>query len=334
MELLHARLRGHGRVEPGHDKLIRCSPSPISPIRISRRCRQPRWSELIGKRVTGYINWQRKRRFIHDRRRARGRRRRPEAQAPDHIAVTGDIANIALPEEFPRGRDWLESLGHARRTSRFVPGNHDVYVREAARYAAAPMGRVHARRRRRERLPFVRRRGPLALIGAVERRADARRSSRPAGSAPTQLAAPGGAAASTCAGEALFRVVLIHHPPVSEARRHKRLLDAPCAQARHRRARRRAAAARPRPSATCSIGCPGQTAAACRLSACRRPRLRREERERRPRYHLYRIEGSPGAWRCEMIARGLGADGAVSEQKRIMLAGNVYYLCSKFAFSR
>ena len=27
----------------------------------------PRWSELIGKRVTGYINWQRRRRFIHDR---------------------------------------------------------------------------------------------------------------------------------------------------------------------------------------------------------------------------------------------------------------------------
>jgi len=37
-------------------------------------------------------------------------------------------------------------------------------------------------------------------------------------------------------------------------------------------------------------------------------------------YHLYRIEGSPGAWRCETIARGLGADGAVSEQKRMMLA--------------
>ena len=26
--------------------------------------------------------------------------------APDHIAVTGDIANIALPAEFTRGRDW------------------------------------------------------------------------------------------------------------------------------------------------------------------------------------------------------------------------------------
>ena len=27
---------------------------------------EPRVSELIGKRITGYINWRRKRRFIHD----------------------------------------------------------------------------------------------------------------------------------------------------------------------------------------------------------------------------------------------------------------------------
>jgi len=24
------------------------------------------WSELVGKRGTGYVNWQRKRRFVHD----------------------------------------------------------------------------------------------------------------------------------------------------------------------------------------------------------------------------------------------------------------------------
>ena len=31
--------------------------APLPPVR---------WSELVGKRVTGYINWQRRRRFIHD----------------------------------------------------------------------------------------------------------------------------------------------------------------------------------------------------------------------------------------------------------------------------
>ena len=71
----------------------------------------PRWSELIGKRVTGYINWLRKRRFIHDPAVLAKIVADLKAQAPDHIAVTGDIANIALPDEFARGGDWLDSLG-------------------------------------------------------------------------------------------------------------------------------------------------------------------------------------------------------------------------------
>ena len=75
---------------------------------------EPRWSELIGKRVTGYINWQRRRQFIHDPAVLSAIAADLRAQAPDHIAVTGDIANIALPAEFQRGRDWLESLARPR----------------------------------------------------------------------------------------------------------------------------------------------------------------------------------------------------------------------------
>ena len=77
---------------------------------------KPRWSELIGKRVTGYINWQRWRRFIHDRAVLAKIVADLKAQAPDHIAVTGDLANIALPEEFTRGRDWLDRLGSPQAT--------------------------------------------------------------------------------------------------------------------------------------------------------------------------------------------------------------------------
>jgi 3',5'-cyclic AMP phosphodiesterase CpdA len=102
----------------------------------------PRWSELIGKRVTGYINWQKRRQFIHDPAVLSAITADVRVQAPDHIVVTGDIANIALPGEFPRGRDWLETLGSARDVT-FVPGNHDIYVREAAALAKA-MGRVCA----------------------------------------------------------------------------------------------------------------------------------------------------------------------------------------------
>jgi hypothetical protein len=36
-------------------------------------------------------------------------------------------------------------------------------------------------------------------------------------------------------------------------------------------------------------------------------------------YNLYRIEGAPGAWRCELSSRGIGPAGEVVEQKRMML---------------
>src|SRR5262245_57719564 len=82
----------------------------------------PRCSELRSKRLGGFINWQRKRRDIHltsvlDRMIAEVR-----AQKPDHIAVTGDLINIALPEEFPAGSTWLKNFG-APKDITFVAGN-------------------------------------------------------------------------------------------------------------------------------------------------------------------------------------------------------------------
>ena len=59
----------------------------------------PHWKELIGKRATGYINWQKKRRFIHDAGTLAAIVADIKAQEPDHIAVTGDIVNIALAAE-------------------------------------------------------------------------------------------------------------------------------------------------------------------------------------------------------------------------------------------
>ena len=38
-------------------------------------------------------------------------------------------------------------------------------------------------------------------------------------------------------------------------------------------------------------------------------------------YNLYRIEGSPGAWRCEAVSRGMRDDGKIAEIKRSVLSG-------------
>ena len=87
-----------------------------------------------------------------------------KAQKPGHIAVTGDLANIALPEEFVRGRDWLQGLGSATNVS-FVPGNHDAYVRAGMGYAIRQWGDYMCGDHEAADFPYLRRRGPLALIG-------------------------------------------------------------------------------------------------------------------------------------------------------------------------
>jgi hypothetical protein len=38
-------------------------------------------------------------------------------------------------------------------------------------------------------------------------------------------------------------------------------------------------------------------------------------------YNLYEIDGARGAWRCELISRGLDSSGEVVQQKRVTLVG-------------
>jgi len=277
---------------------------------------KPRWSELIGKRITGYINWQRKRRFIHDPAVLGQLVADMKAQAPDHIAVTGDIANIALPAEFRRGRDWLESLGSARDVS-FVPGNHDVYVRDAAAYVTRQWQAQMADDDGIAGFPFLRRRGPLALIGLSS------------GVPTAPFLATGLLGSKQLAGlaavlnhlksENLFRVVMIHHPPVSVAAGHKLLLDAKVLLRviaehgadlvihGHDHIHMLTRLNGPNGSRVPSVGVPSASAV---------PGKDKDGAA----YHLYRIDGSPGAWRCELVSRGIDANGAVVEQKRMMLS--------------
>ena len=93
----------------------------------------PRLAELVGKRATGFLNWQRKRRLIHRGDVLARIVADLKAQAADHIAVTGDLVNISLTGEYAPARAWLASLGSPRDVT-LVPGNHDVYVRAAARH--------------------------------------------------------------------------------------------------------------------------------------------------------------------------------------------------------
>src|SRR5690606_19948875 len=135
------------------------------------------YRDLVSTRITGYINWRRNRasnlhegvidRIVADL----------EASAPDHVAVSGDLMNLALDGEIELARLWLEMLGTPDDVS-VVPGNHDAYVPGAIDKACTAWGPwMHGdgmpAPARRGAFPFMRVRGKVAIIGVSSARATA-----------------------------------------------------------------------------------------------------------------------------------------------------------------
>lgn len=174
--------------------------------------------QLNLKRALGAANWYRHRRHVHDRDVLDAIITDMRAQNPGHIAVTGDLVNLGLPGEHAAALRWLEALGPPDRVT-VVPGNHDAYVRlrrdsghhrwqaymqgDGAPDESSDAGATV--------FPFVRRRGPIALIGL-----GSGVPTRPFESAghlgATQIAALRQRLVHA-EQDGLARVVLIHHPP-------------------------------------------------------------------------------------------------------------------------
>lgn len=51
----------------------------------------------------------------------------------DHIAITGDLTNLALPSEFAAARAILDRIDEGAHRISVIPGNHDYYTADAAR---------------------------------------------------------------------------------------------------------------------------------------------------------------------------------------------------------
>jgi 3',5'-cyclic AMP phosphodiesterase CpdA len=190
---------------------------------------RPRTRELFGKRVLGYANWRRGRDEIHRGEVLEKIATHMLAQRPDHIAVTGDLVNVAAGREWFGARAFLDRLGPPDRVTA-VPGNHDAYVGgsvPAMIEAFAPnmqgdaeTSAVHSSvaspvipvRNLDDRFPFVRLRGNVALIGC----------STAVPTAPFMATGWLGEVQRTRLEEILTtlgeegrtRIVLIHHPPV------------------------------------------------------------------------------------------------------------------------
>jgi 3',5'-cyclic AMP phosphodiesterase CpdA len=278
--------------------------------------REPRGAELASKRGLGLINWRRKRKAIH----------RPEVLdaitqdvktcGADHIAVTGDLVNFSLADEYERVRAWLERLGSPSDVT-VIPGNHDTYVRGTEQSPAAfwgdymrgddgaPAGTF----------PFLRRRGDVALIALS--------TAVPTGPfmATGRLGQPqlGRLAGMLDQTRTLFRVVLIHHPPISPPRRHlRRLIDGSDLRGvlaehgaellLHGHDHQHALVWLDGPRAKIpAVGVPSASARAPHGD------------ENSAGYNLFRIGGTASAWHCEMIARQRDTDGAIREAERRVL---------------
>jgi 3',5'-cyclic AMP phosphodiesterase CpdA len=181
--------------------------------------------EFTGKRALGYLNWRRNRHAIHRRDVLDMLVADMRARHPDHIAVTGDLVNLALAAEFAPARAWLRSVGTPDQVT-VVPGNHDAYVRATQHHFAETFGDFMRDDASAAGdavcIPFLRRRGPLALIG-VSTAVPTAPLLATGRLGPAQLAALERMLTELSAEQA-FRVLLVHHPLRSKAR-HKRLTD-------------------------------------------------------------------------------------------------------------
>jgi len=149
-----------------------------------------------------------------------------KANTPDHLAVTGDLVNLALDGEIEMARHWLETLGSPQDVS-VVPGNHDAYVPGAfdkvcRSWAAWMSGDGVNTPVDRNAFPYLRVRGDVALIGISTARATAPFMAN--GFFMEGQAKRLGKLLDATAGQGLFRAIMIHHPPVRGAvSQHKRL---------------------------------------------------------------------------------------------------------------
>jgi 3',5'-cyclic AMP phosphodiesterase CpdA len=273
-----------------------------------------RLSQLLNKRATGLYNWRKKRRFIHDPAVLSRIVADMKALRPDHIAATGDLTNIGLPAEFDRARDWLGGLGAPDDVSA-VPGNHDAYVARSLAEMQRACGAFMTGDDGRTGFPFVRRRGPVALIGL----------SSGVPTAPFIASGRLGEAQlarfatllQSLERDGAFRAVLIHHPPVSKRARHRGLRDAP--DFLRTIARHGAELVMHGHDHVHELiwldGPQGRVPSVGVPSASAVPGGQHDGAA----YNLYRIDGKRGAWLCEMETRGLDATGDIGTLMRAPL---------------
>ena len=187
------------------------------------------------KRTLGVMNWRLSRHRVHSPAVALAIAADIVRSSPDHVALTGDIVNVAAREEFVAASRWMKAFGTPDWIS-FVPGNHDCYVRMAWEHGLShlePYMQGDMRVPLTEEtpqiataFPYVRLRRNVALIGVST--AVPQPLHRACGQlGDTQLKSLAHLL-SDLRERGYARVVMIHHPPLPGlASPRKALIDAP-----------------------------------------------------------------------------------------------------------
>jgi len=176
-----------------------------------------RLGDFLNKRAVGALNIVVNRRRKHKMELLEALGEDLRAQRPDHVALTGDLSNVAIEGEWRQALRWIDATGTGPEAMTVIPGNHDAYVADVvearafetlfAAYQSSDLSPPAS-----TSYPFVRFRGPLALVAI--------NSCVPTGDlgawgtiGEAQLARVEAILGNPAlSGKA--RVVLLHHPPV------------------------------------------------------------------------------------------------------------------------
>lgn len=175
---------------------------PLESIQFSKK-------SLFNKRFLSFLSWK-KRRFSLQKKVLDRLIRDIQHHDPDLLLISGDLTNLALPEEFRQAAEWMNALPFKRIS--LIPGNHDALIRTEWHNTHAywtPWTKAYGFKD----YPIVSQYGSTAIIGINS-------------AIPTPPFFANGhiyqnqlknvrLALQQAKKEKLFRIVVLHHPPVS-----------------------------------------------------------------------------------------------------------------------
>ena len=193
-----------------------------------------RLSDIWNKRFFGYIKWHLRRKSQHREKIFSEMIADVRTYLPDHIVVTGDLTHTGLPAEFAKAKELVSALGSPHRVT-VIPGNHDAYVSGAldcrlfdwGNYIVSDGQKVCEETETKANVifPSLRVRDEVAFIGVST--AQPCSTFLAVGCIGIDQLQRLENILSEAGQRCLFRIILMHHPPLSGlVSRRKRLTDA------------------------------------------------------------------------------------------------------------